>query len=379
MAGDGLQFRLSGAGTDEASQPDIALSLGDWRASSADTLHDFQSTLTTAQAAGNRHIIRDTARVGDGANLHRGKYLSAVTGPAADVLFVARIIASGPQGADGVIVLAEPAPASMGVGEYYRATPALRLFADVTFEESRAGLVDYKCIFFQNSSGVNFNDAKYYLVPINPAGTTMEFVSGNSNTRVTRILADRYEDPTDQWGKVDPDPGANFHDFFPFSSTHSGYPLPTNAIVVNNTAAQPLYIRRTIPAGTFQRTSVVWALVAVSSVTGNDPDPLAVVQPIVFDVDGEDPTLAMVVDRHVYINGGARLEATVTEATLGTPIEGRAVEFSKVGDGTIIGQGYDRVTDEDGKVAASYRSPLNPALEGDPLTFTASVGGGVEV
>ncbi|KKK77991.1 hypothetical protein LCGC14_2848030, partial [marine sediment metagenome] len=139
-----------------------------------------------------------------------------------------------------------------------------------------------------------------------------------------------------------------------------------------------LYLHRNVPAGTRKRTSAAWALVALTQVTTDDPNPLVSVCPIVFDVESDDPALTFSPDRFPAISGGSRLEGRVVDSVSGLPIENRAAVID-ADVGTMVDPTADRVTNAAGDVAATYTSPTNPALEGTTVNFTMKVGAGDEV
>lgn len=370
MAGStSLDWRLSGAGIlNGASTP--AASLGAFRSST--TLYEFGSTVTTAQTAQSRRIVRDSARSGDATNLHRGKYLVAVTGSNADLFFASRIIAFEVNGGDGVYTLEEAAPANFGVADAYRVTDAGNIFEDVTAVEARAGLETFKIIYLYNTTGASMTGLRFYIVPLNPSGSRVQFLVSTGNDENLLTMPSRTSDPTDQWGKVDPDAGGEFNDDNPFSDPiESGSAAPIISRTLNNNNSIAVILKREILAGTVKRKSSAFLLVAVG-------DTLVSAQPFVWDVDGNPYTVSLQNDRHVYVAGGCRLTATV-EDDQGDAQEGRSAFFDVlVGGGTITDQSGDHQTDSDGEAKVTYLSPTG-ATDGDPLTFEAAIGGGDEV
>lgn len=379
MNGDSLEWRLStgtASGLDTASTP--AASLGGYRSSTR--LDSFESTVTTTQGTTDRHIVLDTARSGDSAQQHRGKYLAAVTGAAADALFVARIVDFQVVGGAGSFQLDRPAPAAFTSGDYYRVTDAATLFENVSVAEAASGIEDWKFLFFHNATGLTLTGVQFYVIPINPSGCTLEIkAAALADPTLNVTIANRFTSPLNEWGQVDPDASGDWNETHPlFDPLTPALAIPPSAMTCNNTLAIGLLAKRTIPAGIVKRKSVAFHLVAVTTNAGNDPDPLVSMQPVVWDVDGLDDSVAFERDRWVYINGGARMKATVTD-TNGDPVEGRAVEFSKVGLGTIVDEGSDFQTDSDGEVLTTYLATTDPAEEGNTVTLRASIGSGDEV
>ena len=371
MAGHtGLDWRLSGAGSlNGASSP--AASLGAFR--SSDTLYEFESTVTTVQTAQSRRIVRDSARSGDAINLHRGKYLVAVTGSNADLFYASRIIAFEVNGGDGVYTLEEAAPANFGVTDDYRVTDAGNIFEDVTAAEARAGLETFKIIYLYNATGGNLTGLRFYLVPLNPSGSQVQFLVSTGNDENLLTMPDRTTDPRDQWGKVDPDAGSEFNDDNPMSGpVTSASASPSIGRTVNNGTSIALILRREILAGTVKRKSSSFLLIA-------EEGSLVSAQPFIWNVDGNPSTLSLQNDRDVFISGGCRLKATALD-DLGNTQEDRSTFFDVlVGGGTIVNQSGDHQTDSDGEVSVTYRSPSVGVTDGDPLTFQAAIGGGDEV
>ena len=124
-------------------------------------------------------------------------------------------------------------------------------------------------------------------------------------------------------------------------------------------------------------------LVAISDVGGSSPDPLAGAVIISFDIEGASPVASVTVDRPLHILGGARLNGLVTAD--GAPVANRPVRFAvPLGEqGTIITDNdpttdFD-TTNEDGEAFATFKSPSNPAFEGDLVHPRMIVGAGDEV
>ncbi len=371
MAGStSIDWRLSGAvSLNAVSTP--AASLGAFR--SSDTLYEFGSTVTTAQTAESRRVVRDSARSGDATNLHRGKYLVAVTGSNADLFFASRIIAFEVNGGDGVYTLEEAAPANFGVADAYRVTDAGNIFEDVTATEARDGLETFKIIYLYNTTGGSLTGLRFYLVPLNPGGSQVQFMVATGNDENLLTMASRTTDPRDDWGKVDPDAGGEFNDDNPLGDpVTSGSASPSIGRTISNGTSVALLLRREILAGTVKRKSLAFLLIAEEA-------SLVSAQPFVWDVDGNPSTLSLQNDRDVFISGGCRLKATVLDDQ-GNTQEDRSTFFDVlVGGGTIVDQAEDHQTDSDGEVSVTYGSPTAGVVDGDPLTFEAAIGGGDEV
>lgn len=374
MPGTSLTWRLSGASVVDGAST-IAASITGKRAST--TLHELESTLTSAvMGAGNRHILKDTARSGDAPQLHRGKWLSMVTGAGANNLFVAKVRDFQVVGPDGVFTLDQPCPVDLAIGDTYRLSAQANLFEAVTVDEARTGIVDYKLVYLHNALGIALTGTKWYLVPIDHGGATLEFYPGEtSSSDITLAPSDRFDPPENQWGLIQ---HVTFDQAAGYSRVDSNATAePVGGLSIPSSNSLPLWLRRTVPAHTRGRTDVAFVLVGVSDVTTDDPNPMLSIQPIVFTIGDPPATLGLVVDRNTFINGGARLEATVTDSA-GAALDERPVTFTAVSDGSIINPTADNVTDSSGKISATYHSPTNPALEGNTVVLSAKVGAGTE-
>jgi hypothetical protein len=140
---------------------------------------------------------------------------------------------------------------------------------------------------------------------------------------------------------------------------------------LSNNHRIPVWIRRTIPAGTTGARHVFVKMRLDFSTTGGDPDPFFHTFAFAFDIAADTPAVAFSPDRKVSQAGGSRLTATVTSVDTGLPVEGLDVDFAQtVGPGTLtVGPIGDptRTTDAQGKAFASYQAPDGNV--GDTVTF----------
>jgi hypothetical protein len=368
-------------GADGGSQPDRSLWLGRFRASQ--TLHEFQSTLTSAQGARDRHIIIDTARIGDGAQAHQLKWLVVQTGPAA--LSAARIESFDT--ATGGFKLDRRLAAAAGIGDDYAVFDRENVFPDLTALQGRNGDERFRCIFLRNEHGVAITNVTIHFGAVSLDGQQFARFHQGATPSLQPFLqrSDDVTDLFDVFGQRDPAGGPdNFLGSGGWVQTMSAAIADITVGSIANNAGIAIWLRRSIlPAAFRLRRSIAIQVVATTTVAGSDPDPLVGSAIIPFDLLADAPVPDLEVDRFVHISGGARLKGTVLAG--GAPLVGRAVRFAIApGDlGTIVTSDdpdtdYD-VTDEDGEAGATYFASTDPADEDVTSNLQLIVGDGDEV
>lgn len=370
-----------GGGADGGSQPDPNEWLGRFRASQ--TLHEFQSTITTAQTARERHLLTDSARIGDGADVHALKWLVMQTGAAAP--FASRIMAFDT--ATGQFKLEQRTPATVLIGNFYGVFPRENLFPDVTIDQARNGDTRFRCLSFRNEHGVTIPNVKIHFQALKLNGSEVARFHQVQDPPLQPFLqrSDDVTDLFDAFGQRVPE-GAPDN----FIGSGGWISPPTNAIAdttaanIANTFSIGCWLRRVIPPEEFgRRRSVAIMIVGQSTLGGSSPDPLAGAGVFSFDILGETPVTTIETDRHIYISGGARLKGTIADSA--GPVPGKPGRFAvRAGDQGVIQTDDDPTTDfattnEDGEAFGTFIAPVNPAFEGDLTHPQWIVGDGDEV
>lgn len=349
-------------GSDGDNVPNTSNWLGRHRASN--TLHEVQSTLTSNQAARGEHIIVDTARIGDGTDEHVMKWVLIQTGAAA--LSAARVEEFDT--ATGQFVLDRPLDALASIGDDYAIFAPGNVFPNVSAADSEAGETLYRCVFMRNEHGATIDEVRFHLRPLMADMEQWSRMAQAAAGTPFLTIADEDTSPLDSFGQRQ---GADASDNFGGSG---GLTKPIeramadaeDALLSNNTGLA-VFLERVIPAGAGRRRSVAIMLVASSTTTGSDPDPLVGAAILVWDVEGVTPSVSAQLDRFVHLDGGARLEGTVVSALTNDPIVGRPVKFAvATGDpGTIETTDNPvadfEVTDSNGEAGGTYRSPTSGA------------------
>ena len=378
MPGNDLRF-YGTTGTDGTadgdSQPDRSLWLGRFRASQ--TLHEFQSTVTTAQTDRDRHILVDSARIGDGADAHALKWLLVQTGPAA--LSAARVASFDT--ATGTFVLDRRTTANAAIGDDYAIFDGENVFPDVTAAQCVSGDTRFRCIVARNEHGVAVTNVKHHFQTLALGDVLFDRIN---NVVSGQPFLQRSDDTTDVLNSLGQRDLLGGPDNFSLSGQwnhpfRGAEAFEIDASLANN-FGNAIWLRRVVPAGCKLRRSVAMMVVVTTDVTGSDPDPLVGAAIIAFDITGLTPQASLVPDRFVHAGGGARLSAAVTDTTTQAPVPDQPVQFQmKAGDAGTVATDDDPVapyatTDDDGLAGATYAAPADPTvaaqLTGNPvLTF----------
>ncbi len=390
MSGANLIFygTTGPAGTNNnTSQPDPAQWLGKFRATQ--TLHSLQSTLTHVQTTESRHYLRDTARIGDGANAHAFKWLLILTGPAA--MSAARIESF--DNATGIFKLDRRTTANAAIGNTYALFNRNNVWPDVTAQQAIEGDTRYRCIFLRNQHGVAITNVRFHVVPLSAGGSDLARCASPQDLQdISGQFLSRPNDTTDiltALGAVDPVDAASFTNSMQGTS---GWASPqsraasggVNASLANNFGS-PVWLRRIISPGWTKRRSVAVMLVVSTDLTGSDPDPLVTGAIMSWDIAGT-PAGILELDRYVGERGGCRLNGRVFEASTGLPYR-EQVRFDLFpGDlGTVVTDelpsylpGGVEESDDEGKAFATFRADEASAA-GAVVTPRMFVAAGEEV
>ena len=391
MPGDDIRFYgTTGTGGtfdgDAESNPDNYL--GRFRSSTL--LHEFQSSLTAGQNTQSRHIVVDSSRIGDGADVHALKWLLMSTGT--NALSAARIMAFDT--APGTFKLDRRlGPGNALFGHQYTVFPRNNVFPNVTAQQARDGDERFRCIARRNEHGFTFTNFRVFFVDLMTSGVEFASITQAETPLGGPFISrdDGVTDVLDSLGQRAVNPTFPLEDQFRSSSTwwraladaQAVFPSTGLALDVGNTFSVGIWLRRTMPAAIRFRRSIAFMLIAISDVGGSSPDPLAGAVIISFDVEGATPVATLTVDRPVHILGGARLNGLVLAD--GAPVANRPVRFAvRSGDEGIVITDNDPTTDfdttnEDGEAFATFKSPSNPAFEGDLTHPQMIVGAGDEV
>ena len=377
---DLIFYGTTGPGGSEGdSQPDPADWLG--RARSSNVLHDFKSTLTTAQAVRSRHYIVDSTRIGDGEDAHVLKWVLIQSGT--NALAAGRVMAFA--SATGTFKLDRLlGPGEAGIGDDYTVFDVNNVWPDVTAAQASAGDERFRCIALQNEHGSTITNVRVYFVPL-------ELV-GDDIARVNQFLAggffiERSDDVTDFFDQLGQRQLLGGPDGFagsgPWLRPYGYGVADTNMASLTNNNQFGIWLRRLIPENSHFRRSVATMVVVESDTTGSDPDPLSSAAIMAFDIEGSDPVGTVAEDRFTYIGGGVRLTGNVLVE--GIPLEDRPVRWDiRAGDLGSIFTDDDPIdefdtTDEDGNVQATLIAPTIQSAAGLVTHPRLIIGAGDEV
>jgi hypothetical protein len=377
MPGNGLRFYGTvGKPGAVGAQPDPSQWLGYNR--STTPVHALQSTFTAATTPRSRHVVVDSARIGDGDDAHAFRWLLVQTGAAA--LSAARVMRF--ESATGKLLLDRPVSAEIAPGDAYALFAPGNVFPNVTAQQSAEGETRYRCIYLRNEHGASIANVGFYLVPLSLGGDAFEHVDQKSTTAPFMAVADELTSPFNAVGGRQDEANNSFQYAGGFVRCFDYSRAVKTASLASNQGFG-IYLRRTIDPGQRYRRSVALLLVVGTSTTGSDPSPLFGACILAYDIAGYTPSLSAQADRYVHLAGGARVEARVTAQETGLAVEDRPVRFEAVGGGTLYtrdepSSGY-ALTEASGEASAAFHAPTSPALEGQNVTLKAIVGAGLEV
>lgn len=309
--------------------------------------------------------IEDTTQVF--GNAQAGDMIYIMEEAPADARFVTTVL-----GFDGdFMILKDKLPSAPTTAARVKVFRVNDLFQEVSASEAEDGLVDYRCIFLTNFQAVQLTNKRMFVEVVGAGndevkiGIASSVINGSVN--VTPIT-DRFTAP--DLSEID---GSLFVD--------NAYPGGLQEVpggspkTMGGSTFHPVWIRRTIAAGTARRDPVQVHLHVEWDNTTGDPNPFGYVIPFSFTIAGPTPVVDFRPDRQIKQAGGVRLTATVTSLESGDPIVGQDVNFEQtVGPGTLT-QGPignpNRITNERGQAFAPYQAPDGNV--GDTVTFEAEV------
>ncbi|MCP4251073.1 MAG: hypothetical protein GY778_28885 [bacterium] len=360
----GNDFRFYGTtgpgGVSGGSQPDQTLWTGRHRASQR--LDELQSTLTATQTIGNERFITDSARIGDGADVHAMKWILIQTGPAA--MEAARVQVF--DNATGQFTLDSPLPALAQSGDDYALFAPGNAFPDLTDQESEDGEARYRCVFWRNEHGASVADVRVHIQPLMADMDQWARLAQASVGAPFLTLTDEFTSPLNDLGQRQlSDASDNFAGSGGLTKPTTRASADAEVTTVANNAGLAIFLERIIPTFARRRRSVAILLTVSTTTAGSDPDPLTGGAILVWDVEGVQPAATAQMDRFVHLEGGGRLETEVTSDLTGAPIADRPVKFAvATGDPGTIVTTNDPVTDfettnEDGEAAGTYLAPAS--------------------
>lgn len=345
LAAYDVHFHLSGAASLLGSQPDPNASLGNYIASASNRLYHTQGT---ASSVSSNSRFASAAFTGQDFT---GDWILMITGAATGL--AAKVVDMDA----GEAQLSRPLP-GIAASDYFRVHSPNNLFDDVLEAEALVGDVEYRGVFTRNETGVILNAVRLFLVPLFASssildlaaknGVASQFVGGNlPNEGTAPVLSTTLADAN-----------ARFESYYDYATAYSvGSPA-----AISNANQRPAWLRRTVPASSGPQQDVVW----IVALEGSNPIDSAAL--IVFGGEGFTPQLSLQEDRYAHVGGGARVEATITDAS-GNPMEEFDLEWSVVGDGSLdVDHGQ---TDEDGQHVVSYTAPAAESAEGQSTQVVA--------
>jgi len=374
----------TGGTSDGDAQSDPASYLGRYRSSTV--LHDLQSTLTAAQVGlSDRHIFVDSARIGDGADVHAFKWLFVYTGPAA--LSFGRVMAF--DDATGTFELDRPALGTAASGDDYALFESGNVWPDVTAEQAAAGDTRYRCIVARNETGGTLTNVRIWQFPVGQNGMGSIDLARIAQVGLIAPGSPFIERSTDTDDILTPvgarDPQGGPDRFVgssgwisPFGRTQAA----TEIASWTNNATLAIWLRRQVAAARGPRTSVAHVIICDTDVTGQDPDPLISGAIFPHDLLGSQ-TASLQADRYGAVGGGARYTGFALDVT-GAPIPGRPLRWGlRAGDLGAVFTDDDPLAEYDtsnsaGEVFATFRAPTLPVAEGQTSHVQLILGSATE-
>lgn len=374
MAGNDVEWRLSGGAAN--TDPNASLG-GNMSTAGGGELQSLESTLTSTQTAGQLHLLVDTARIGDGDDVHLGKWLVMLTGVAS--LGVGRVVDF--DSASGTYSLDRDMPVAAALGDTYHLFTPQNLFDNATAAECSTGEEDYRMIYMRNLTGVTLTTAVVYVVPLDEGPCTLEVMPNQATGQPSLTISPDTVSPLDSNGFVQ---GTGFTTRNTFGrdarpvEPENGAPAGGITSFTNNNQAA-IWVKRTTPPDSEVRRRCAFMIVLSTDVSGQDPDPLTSAAIVAFELDGITPSISLAPDRFVHVAGGTRITGTLTAQETGQGVgPGRDVTLTVDGLGTLTGDANPQ-TDSDGAAAATYAAPTDPAEEGNTADVEFNVGDGEEV
>lgn len=351
----------------------------------ANKTYDLQSTITTGTAADLR-ILFDSARIGDGVDIHVGKAMLIIDGTA--VLGAARILEF--DNSNGRFLLEAPFEAAVGIGDTYELHVVDSMFDNVTAAQCATGHTDYRCVYFKNETGgVNANVGMYYHRVLgfgpDPADVSIELWARKAplTTESTR--------PNDESGPpasqlLANDKFVNPVRRFDIEATPAEpYRTSTPTPLLSNNDHRAVWVKRIIPPNARRNDFVV---VQICCEFESDDDQTIVTNSMlmVFSLTGFTPAIDLRPDRgpvlteqqlgdgydaSIRLGHGARMIATVTALETGLPVPDLEIGWTQSGPGELWTPDGP-LTDSDGIARATYSAPDAASVLRQTVSFDSS-------
>jgi hypothetical protein len=343
------------------------------RASFADPLNEWEGQIHSVgiwDVELGASEVSDLVSFGDGVGEpaldYTGDWIVFVTGNnAVDARQIAFF-----DGSTGDVGVAEAWDSAPVATEIFRICGPQSLFDDITPAQCAEGHTDHRSLCIFNNTGGLITDLRVYLVPLDPNNTVLEVACGNAAGTTADIdtISPDTEEP-------------NLVTDTTFSSTRpqswrrpddydSAIDTPAGGFNLNSLFHAWVWLRRIVPPLHKRSDSSAWLLV-VEETSG-----VKSAIPLVFDVDGFNPTFSLVSDRKPRTFGGARVTASVVDNQIGQPVEDESITIAITsGPGTLNTDPQPLDTDVNGEVEGIYISPEDDAQAGNSVTITATLGG----
>ncbi len=380
---DSERFVYSGAVfNSDVAQSDPLLSIGGAAVVSAtpateDASRPYRAADTTAPfQVGSRTIVDSTAAGPEASDPAVGDWYLHMLG--ANAAFIAKI--ESIDQAQTRFTLDRPIPTAMVATSNFRTSRRGNLFDDLDATAAVDGFVDYRCLWFEHAAGSGEGGFRWYVKPIKPNGCTLEIAIANPSNQLPfptsrpRVYTppDRFTDPLLPSGLIT-DVSNTFENprYLKMgkrrlrASPDQATPFRGMDGVTQIDQHAPIWIKRTVRAGTRGGECAFELTVKVDNPTAPDPDPYE--SGVILSWFLAQPTYTATIeqDRIAFTNGAAKLFATITDDR-GVPVPDLNCWFELVsGGGTVV---VDRTlrTNASGVVQGIYSAP--PSIGGgDPI------------
>lgn len=279
----------------------------------------------------------------------------------------------------GRVTFAQEWGATPQAGDVYRLYTPQLLFDVASAAECAAGVIDHRCIWWKNETGVTVADVVAYFVPLDPLSTDVDIAVSDKSGTASEVptIADEEDEP-DLTTLGTPD----FALSIPASFRHpvdrtTASESPRNGLSTNyaNLQQRAMWLRRTVDALS-RAGKAAWLVILEGSTTGGDPDPIGTAFILYFEMAGFTPNLEVEFDRTPRTFGGARITGRLTDADIGVAIEGIDMDFGLIAPspGALSTPSpLPIATDEDGEVLIAYDGPDDEAEVGSSVQVEAKV------
>lgn len=360
LSGELARFTYSGATAHIFPQGDPLLSLGGL---SPDDFPDSQLPLSAPYAQASLDAVSPALNQLSASTPDSGEsrvpavddWVMVVTGAAAPAFGKIKAINSG------VLTLDRELPNLTAASDFIRSSKVENIFPDVTLAQVSDGLIDHRMLYFYQNGGGTEGDFKFWIEPLTPSAATIEIIAGGDNlaTGSLPLLATGTDNPFNEFSKpnlLNPTLLWEFSEKprIRYSSSQATPGADTDVFVANGNT--PIWLRRTVPVGAAGSKCVFALLVRSAADPSSDPDPFATGFIFEFEVPDLTYTITLDIDRTVYINGDARVTATVKDqfGQFAVGLNAWIELFS--GPGSVVTD-LDGLTDADGQLKTIYTAP----------------------